>query len=199
MPFTYSYSAIPQSSTDPDSPLDTILMDGLRQNDGYLLEYIGQGFTPAPAHQHNGTDSHKVDYANLAGTAPTTQTAFFAYSGGGGSAFNTGAIGFTPKVAFFTVSSHDHDAAATPTDTYLLTNGTAKGTGGSDQMYAGSNISAPADLGASAYVMQIPNYNTISHVLSLVQVALTQFSASGIITDVLPTSTNITITCCVIG
>lgn len=48
---------IADSQVDPDSPLDTVLMTGVRDDLVHLREWLGYGFTPAQAHVHNGTDS----------------------------------------------------------------------------------------------------------------------------------------------
>lgn len=61
MAFTVSYSAIPNSDIDPDSPLATGLFQDLRDNTTFCLEYIGGGtgggYTPAAAHTHDGVNS----------------------------------------------------------------------------------------------------------------------------------------------
>jgi hypothetical protein len=45
---TYSWNNIAATQTDPDSPIDTALMEGIRQNLVHLKEWLGNGFTAAP-------------------------------------------------------------------------------------------------------------------------------------------------------
>ena len=57
MVFTSSWSTISSAQTDADSPLDVTLMEGMRQNELHLYEWLGQGYTPSTAHNHNGVNS----------------------------------------------------------------------------------------------------------------------------------------------
>lgn len=57
---TYSWNDITQSQTDPESPIDTTLMEGLRQNLVHLREWLGSGFTAAIDHDHDGINSKSV-------------------------------------------------------------------------------------------------------------------------------------------
>ncbi len=52
-----SYTLIPDSSVDADSPLDTTLMVQIRDNLIHLEEWLGDGYTAAKNHSHNGVDS----------------------------------------------------------------------------------------------------------------------------------------------
>lgn len=72
MAFTYSWpGTIADSSIDPDSPIDTALMTAIRNSLVFLYEWIGQGFTPAVAHNHDGSNSAAVSSvaANAVGTS----------------------------------------------------------------------------------------------------------------------------------
>lgn len=59
MAFTYSYTSIPDTDTDPDSPLTTGLMTGIIHNLIHLREWIGQSFYGGaiPNHNHDGLNS----------------------------------------------------------------------------------------------------------------------------------------------
>lgn len=58
MAFTYSWTTIADSATDPDSPLDTALMTAIRNNIVYVYEYVGgKSYTPAEPHTHDGINS----------------------------------------------------------------------------------------------------------------------------------------------
>ncbi len=64
MPFTTVFTSIPNGDIDVDSPITTSLMTAYRNNDQYLLEYIGGGtgggFTPQAAHNHDGVNSASI-------------------------------------------------------------------------------------------------------------------------------------------
>lgn len=68
---TYSWNDITTSQTDADSPVDTALMEGIRQNLVHLQEWLGYGYAAAQAHTHNGTDSAYITAlgSNSVGTA----------------------------------------------------------------------------------------------------------------------------------
>lgn len=57
---TYSWNSITAGQTDADSPLDTTLMEGIRQNLIHLEEWLGDGFTAAVDHDHDGVNSKTV-------------------------------------------------------------------------------------------------------------------------------------------
>lgn len=57
------FTVIPDGDIDPDSPLTTGLMTNLRDNDVHNEEWIGDGFTAAKDHDHDGINS-----ATVAGT-----------------------------------------------------------------------------------------------------------------------------------
>jgi len=59
------FTVIPPSDTDPDSPVSTNLMTSLADNDIHLEEWLGDGFTAAKDHDHDGVNSKKVDANNL--------------------------------------------------------------------------------------------------------------------------------------
>lgn len=68
MAFTSTWSTIAATQTDADSPLDTVLIDGIRQNLIYLREYIGSTYTPSTAHNHDGVNSALVSESIAART-----------------------------------------------------------------------------------------------------------------------------------
>lgn len=61
---TYSWNAISSSQTDADSPINTTLMEGIRQNLVHLQEWMGISFTPAVDHDHDGINSKSVVLAD---------------------------------------------------------------------------------------------------------------------------------------
>lgn len=52
-----SFTNFPDSDLDPESPITTAVMIGLRDNDVHNYEWIGYGYMPAQAHSHDGVDS----------------------------------------------------------------------------------------------------------------------------------------------
>lgn len=58
---TKSFTAIPNTSIDPDSPLDTVLFTAIRDNGEHLKEVLYGTFTPNAPHTHNGVDSALVE------------------------------------------------------------------------------------------------------------------------------------------
>jgi len=60
-----SFTVIVDADVDPDSPVTTNLMTELRDNTIHLEEWLGDGFTAAKNHDHNGTNSKKIDAANV--------------------------------------------------------------------------------------------------------------------------------------
>src|SRR4030067_584599 len=62
---TYSWNSITASQTDPDSPVDTTLMEAIRQNLIHLEEWLGDGYTAAKDHDHDGTNSKPANVADL--------------------------------------------------------------------------------------------------------------------------------------
>ncbi|HKQ24082.1 MAG TPA: hypothetical protein VJT81_06535 [Burkholderiales bacterium] len=61
-----NFITIPDGDVDPDSPLSTGLMTKLRDNDINVAEWLGHGYTPAQAHDHDGVNS-KLIPGNVAG------------------------------------------------------------------------------------------------------------------------------------
>lgn len=61
---TYSWNEISSSQTDADSPINTSLMEGIRQNLVHLKEWMGTSFTPAVDHDHDGINSKSVVLAD---------------------------------------------------------------------------------------------------------------------------------------
>ena len=63
-----NFTVVADTSIDADSPLDVTLMTALRDNDQHLEEWLGKDYTAAQNHEHNGTDSAKVNMANVSKT-----------------------------------------------------------------------------------------------------------------------------------
>lgn len=96
------FTVIPDGDVDPDSPVTTNLMSELRDNDIHLEEWLGLSFTAAQDHDHDGVNSHKVDFGDLL-NAPVfaLEKAIFdiVIDSGVSVIGSTGAVGFTPLVA----------------------------------------------------------------------------------------------------
>ena len=61
MPLTSTFSTIAATQTAADKPLDTTLMDALRQDIDVLYEWMGGPiYTPSTSHNHNGVNSALV-------------------------------------------------------------------------------------------------------------------------------------------
>ena len=58
-----SWVTITDAMTDADSPLDVTLMQGVRDNLVHLEEWLGDGYTAAKDHDHDGTNSAPVALA----------------------------------------------------------------------------------------------------------------------------------------
>ncbi len=61
-----SFTVIPDSDIDPDSPITTGLMTNLRDNDVHTEEWLGDSFVAAKDHDHDGVNSKVVDGASVA-------------------------------------------------------------------------------------------------------------------------------------
>lgn len=68
---TYTWNTITASQTDGDSPLDETLMEGSRQNQVTLREWLGDGYTAAKDHDHDNVNSKTVVLG--AGTVTTSR------------------------------------------------------------------------------------------------------------------------------
>lgn len=55
-----SWVGISDTQVDADSPIDTVLMTGLRDNAVHLREWMGSSFTPAVDHDHDDVNSKSV-------------------------------------------------------------------------------------------------------------------------------------------
>jgi hypothetical protein len=55
-----NYTLIPDGSIDADSPLDVTLMTQIRDNLIHLEEWLGDGYTAAKDHDHDGVNSKKA-------------------------------------------------------------------------------------------------------------------------------------------
>lgn len=54
---TKSFTVLPDSDVDPDSPITTTLMTAYRDNDIHLEEWLGANFVAAQDHDHDGVNS----------------------------------------------------------------------------------------------------------------------------------------------
>ena len=71
MALTYTYTDIPTTMVDADSPLTEQLMGYVEQDIQHNYEWLGQNYTPSADHEHNGTDSAYIaTLANNFVTAP---------------------------------------------------------------------------------------------------------------------------------
>lgn len=87
---TYQWNQISSTQTDSESPIDTALMEGIRQNLIHLREWLGSSFAPAVDHDHDGINSKSVlladgvvvtaKLANASVTADKLKTARGSYS-----------------------------------------------------------------------------------------------------------------------
>lgn len=60
-----TWVTIADTQVDADSPLDTTLITGLRDNLIHLEEWLGSNYTAAQDHEHNGNDSAQIKDANI--------------------------------------------------------------------------------------------------------------------------------------
>ena len=60
-PPSKSWVVIADSQVDADSPLDSVLMTGIRDDLVHLEEWLGFSYTAAQDHDHDGTNSKSVD------------------------------------------------------------------------------------------------------------------------------------------
>lgn len=56
-----SWTDIPTGDFDPDSPITSALMTSIVQNIEHNYQWLGSGFTPAEAHNHDGVNSKALD------------------------------------------------------------------------------------------------------------------------------------------
>ena len=67
MPLTSTFSTIAATQTAADKPLDTTLMDAMRQDIDVLYEWMGGPiYTPSTSHNHDGVNSRAVSGASYA-------------------------------------------------------------------------------------------------------------------------------------
>lgn len=52
-----SWTVIPDSDIDPESPITTGLMTAIRDNAQHLKEWLGNSYTAAVDHNHDGVNS----------------------------------------------------------------------------------------------------------------------------------------------
>ena len=60
-----NWTNIADTAIDADSPLDTTLMTGIRDNLVNIKEWLGYGYTAAQAHKHDGVDSAQINDADI--------------------------------------------------------------------------------------------------------------------------------------
>jgi len=64
-----SWVTIVDSQVDADSPLDTTLVTGLRDDLVHLREWLGKDYTATQNHKHDGADSAAVDWGSVVKTS----------------------------------------------------------------------------------------------------------------------------------
>jgi len=109
MALTSTYSSISASQTDADSPIDTVLMDGMRQNIDVCYEWIGgPTYTPSTSHDHDGVNSKPVvSVADDAITLPKISLEEFSTLNGSSVSIATTAWTNILTYALTTVTSGD--------------------------------------------------------------------------------------------
>ncbi len=85
---TYQWNGITASQTDAESPIDTALMEGIRQNLEHLREWLGESFTPAKDHDHDGINSKSVLLADSVVTVAKLNLARGSFSASVGGDFH---------------------------------------------------------------------------------------------------------------
>ena len=78
---TFSWNSITAEQTNADSIVDEVLMEAFRQNQIHIEEWLGDGYTAAKDHDHDGINSalpasntvgdSALDYTNLDETGTT--------------------------------------------------------------------------------------------------------------------------------
>ena len=63
-----AWVVVADTQVDADSPLDTTLVTALRDDTVHLEEWLGKDYTAAQNHDHDGTNSAKVNMANVSKT-----------------------------------------------------------------------------------------------------------------------------------
>lgn len=60
---TKAFTVVADSAVDPDSPIDTVLITALRDNDQHLREWLGASYTAGAVqdHNHDGSNSAAID------------------------------------------------------------------------------------------------------------------------------------------
>lgn len=148
---------IADGAVDPDSPLDTALMTGLRDDLVHLREWLGAAYTAGATqnHTHDGVNSALVEWAHIAvfsasGTwtvpAGVTRAKVTVIGGGGGGCGNDGS-----QPSFY--GGHGGGTAIkivtglTPGGTVTITVGTG-GSGGSSAGPTGGGTGGTSSFGA---------------------------------------------------
>ena len=92
MPLSSTFSTISSTQTDANSPLDTILMEAVRQDIHALFESIvgeSGAYTLSTAHNHDGNNSRLVAGANFALISSAAPSAVAAVNFTGSTLFST--------------------------------------------------------------------------------------------------------------
>lgn len=77
---TYPWNAISESQTDADSPIDTTLMEAIRQDLEHLREWMGSSYAAAQDHDHDGLNSKSVVLADSVVTTAKLKVARGSFS-----------------------------------------------------------------------------------------------------------------------
>lgn len=57
MAISKTWTTILDTAVAPEKPVDTVLVTAMRDNEIHNYEWIGYGYTPAQAHDHDGVNS----------------------------------------------------------------------------------------------------------------------------------------------
>jgi hypothetical protein len=138
MPPSKSFTVIPDSAVDTDSPITVTLMTEFRDNDIHLEEWVGRDYVAEVNHDHDGVNSKALDGVLRAEqvflttgttfytrTAGTTKVRMMGTGGGGGGAADTALGGSGAATVWEEADTQDIDFALgdvnTTNDTITLT------------------------------------------------------------------------------
>ncbi len=82
---------------DPDDPVTTGLFGEIIDNEVFLYEWLGHGFTPAQAHSHNGVDSSLIPQV-IGNGYSVSSSGFFGAGGGAAVSISGVAVGSGQRI-----------------------------------------------------------------------------------------------------
>ncbi|HBG46390.1 MAG TPA: hypothetical protein DDW94_05300 [Deltaproteobacteria bacterium] len=146
---TYQWNDIAASQTDADSPIDTTLMEGIRQNLTHMKEWLGESFSPAKDHDHDGINSKSVLLADSVVTVAKLKMARGSFSASTGGDF------------YISISRYSHmPGLYKPTGNYaiqLFCDTHPSYTGGASDLY---EVTARAQAGSNEIFYVYWDYHT---------------------------------------